>query len=165
MGVYFMYVNFTKRQFLDTWAFNQGPKAIAYATVGSEGTNAALTLMADEWRGDLVALVGDEVSRSFYEEATHLPQAKTIIEICDSDSNPYDYADEWFEDVSTSFKCAKGKIGYVRVGMGPDAEWVEQPLEGSFEKDIVEYPYVVNETTKEFYKRADGVTLTPPVPS
>ena len=56
-------------------------------------------------------------------------------------------------NVSGRFKCAKGKVGRQRVGEGEGAYLEKLPFDGTFDKDIVIYPYIVNETTNEYYKR------------
>lgn len=155
MGQYFKWVNFTKGELIDSSAFIWGDKWSCFHWVGSGLSNAALTLMADRWRGDVVALVGDETGIRFFESDGCTPRMRRVLEYTEG-CDPEEYALDYFADVSALFSCTRGKTTYWRVGVGPDAEWAELPLVGPFDREIASHLYVINETTKEFYKRGEG---------
>ena len=144
MSEYFMWVNPSKREYINSSNFKWNDKFPCHHWVGSGLTNAALTLMADRWRGDLVALVGDETGVGFYESDCCAPRMRRVLEATEG-YDPYEYADDYFLDVSTCFSCTRGEVSYQRIGIGPNADWVRLSLSGPFDREIVTYPYVVNE--------------------
>ena len=62
MGQYFTWLNVDKREQLDPLAFEGGLKWCETCYVGSERTEAALTLLAGPWAGDAVIFMGDYCS-------------------------------------------------------------------------------------------------------
>lgn len=160
MGEFFEWVNFTKKENLSPNAFENSDKWGGFHWVGAESTNAALTLMAGDWRGDVVALVGDETPRGFFESDACNDRMRSLLDFTHG-KDPWDYATDWFTDVSGRFRCAEGERLYVREGLGEDADWVSGFYDGPFDLDIETYPYIVNETTKEYYRRGSADEYDP----
>ena len=152
MSQSFTWINFSKREYLNPVPFKNDVKWPCFHHVGAESTNAVLTLMADEWRVDVIDLVGDATGLEFYEHKNCPASMHRLLELTEGEG-PWRYAALWFSDVSGRFKCAKGKVGRQRVGEGEGAHLEKLPFDGTFDKDIVIYPYIVNETTNEYYKR------------
>lgn len=51
MGQYFNWVNFDKNEIIEDWPWSNGNKLHESAYLGCEETDAALTMLAGDWRG------------------------------------------------------------------------------------------------------------------
>ena len=148
MGIYYMWVNLSKRQYLDEAPFPDGLKIDDTAHVGSELTDAVSTLLAGPWRGDLVSFMGEafsDVGGVF--DLSDMPGLKAVA------SYPIDWYDieEELENISGRLSCRRGRVGtYVTK----DGSIEERLLEGPFDLELKQYRYVVNETKQEYYDRA-----------
>lgn len=149
MGVYYQWINATKRQTFENVFWN-GHKLFESCGYDIEETNALLTLLATDWYGDFVAFVPDEG------RCCHIAPDEEgrlgILRDLTSDY-PEDYAIEWFDNITGIFRCAKDKSGWFCIPKGPDGVHDEMPYEGPFDRDVVVYRYIVNETTREWYDR------------
>ena len=132
MSQSFTWIIFSKREYLNPVPFKNDVKWPCFHHVGAESTNAVLTLMADEWRGDVIALVGDATGLEFYEHKNCPASMHRLLELTEGEG-PWRYAALWFSDVSGRFKCAKGKVGRQRVGegvmIGVSAHTVQEALD------------------------------------
>ena len=154
MGVYYTWINCTKRQLLEN-VFENGHKLFESCGYEVQETNALLTLLATDWYGDFVAFVPDEGRRCHV--ASNEGGAFGRLRELTGDY-PLDYAEDWFDNITGIFKCAEGMTGWFPIPKGPDGKYIERPFEGPFDRDIVRYRYVINETKREWYDRANGGT-------
>lgn len=59
MGQYFNWVNLDKGEIVADWPWPNGQGIHESAYLGCEETDAALTMIAGDWAGDLVVFLGD----------------------------------------------------------------------------------------------------------
>lgn len=152
MAVYYMWINFDKRQFLGSDPFACGLKVLESCWVGSDTTDAACSLLASDWNGDFVAFVGDEddIDRPKLDEPIPIGWERMLEA---AGPLPYDYAEDWYDDIAGEFEVARGKTGWFSVEKGPDGDFGERPYTGPFDRHITRYRYVVNDTKKVYYDR------------
>ena len=157
MGTYYTWINATKRQLLEN-VFDNGYKLLESCGYDSPETNALLTLLATDWYGDFVAFVPDEGSCCKISdiEQGRWQQLRNL-----TGEFPLDYAEDWFDDIAGLFKCAEGKSGWVSTPKGPEGDYVEQGYSGPFNRDIIQYRYIVNESTHEWYDRLRNEEIMP----
>lgn len=144
MGEYFAWANIDKQERLEMGALSGAYKKFTSCYVGNFEIDAVCTLLADRWKGDTIAFLGDE-STDYWPDMS--PEALRYKE----EESPVflDYVEDFYRDVTGDFKQAKGKTHLVAT----EAKVTKAPYEGSFDKDIVRYRYVVNHTKKLFYDR------------
>lgn len=68
MGQYFYWVNFDKDELIETWPWPNGAGLHESAYAGCEETDAAITMLAGDWAGDLAVFLGDYAR---FEDETH----------------------------------------------------------------------------------------------
>ncbi len=147
MGQYFNWVNFDKREYIDTAPWPNGQKLVECTYLGCEETDAALTMLAGEWAGDLVAFMGDYCH---FENETHPGRREVELRLGGM------IFDDFLFDTCTDI-C--GRFDYV--GNHPEARrYVEhgddysmEPYEGPFDIAIHSYRYIVNVSKREFVDR------------
>lgn len=145
MGAYYLWINVTKQQKLEN-VFNNGFKLWDNCRYDCPQTNALLTLLASDWFGDLVVFVAD-VGISFSDWPDTEQDGRFSNLPCWPD---YEYANEYYEDITGMFKCAEGETW---LDYNPDGCSVERPYLGPFDKDIVQFRYVINESKHEWIDR------------
>lgn len=158
MSQYFTWVNFTKRQFLQDAPFPCGLRYTESCYVGNLKTDAASTLLAKEWRGDLVAFTGEYLFD--LREAVKSGRYPGLARLLDIAIDPVDVEHE-FEDVAGRFTFARGKHGWV-PGIDEDGEETmrQAPYEGPFDLEVTHYRFMVNETKHAYYDRESTQPLT-----
>lgn len=115
MGQYYKIVNLTKKQYLDTYTFNDGAKLMELGC-SREGTLTALAiLLADgngrgggdlhsnnpiigSWAGDRIVIAGDYADEEKFLATEEVVKFKMLNE--DDTPNLYAFAVEYFEDIS-----------------------------------------------------------------
>jgi len=115
MGQYYKIVNLTKKEFLDTYTFNDGAKLLEFGC-SSEGTLTALAiLLADgngrgggdlhsdnpiigSWAGDRIVVAGDYADEQKFLNIEQITKHKMLKD--GEDPNLYDHAAEHFKDIS-----------------------------------------------------------------
>lgn len=115
MGQYYKIVNLDKKQFLDTYTFNDGAKLLEFGC-SSEGTLTALAiLLADgngrgggdlhsnhpiigSWAGDRIVVAGDYADEEKFLKTKDIVKFKMLLG--DTTPNLYEFAMEHFEDIS-----------------------------------------------------------------
>ena len=161
MGTYYTWANKTKRQRLHTRVFCYDFKLLESCHRGSRVTNALCTLLASDWHGDVVAFLPDQ---SWYWH--HVPEGDTRFDEFRhmGGDSPADYAEDWYTDISGVFKDAEGKTGWMADPPGPGGDWVEFPYAGPFDREVIVYRYIVNETKRVFYDREGAADGFDPLP-
>lgn len=147
MGQYFNWVNFDKLEYIATDPWPNGSKLVECTYLGCEETDAALTMLAGEWAGDLVAFMGDYCR---FENETNPGRREVGRRLGGM------VFDDFLFDTCTDI-C--GRFDYV--GNHPEARrYVEhgddfalEPYDGPFDVAIRRYRYVVNESKKELVDR------------
>lgn len=144
MGEYFAWANIDKRERLDMAAFDSGFKMVEPCWVGNGDIDAVCTLLADRWRGDTVAFLGDS-STGYWPDTS--PEALAYR----TKESPVllDYAEDTYEDITCLFKQAEG-LAHMEF---TETEILEIPYEGPFNLEIEHRRYVINHTKKLFYDR------------
>ena len=115
MGQYYKIVNLDKKEFLDTYTFNDGAKLLEFGC-SSEGTLTALAiLLADgngrgggdlhsenpiigSWAGDSIIIAGDYADEQKFLSIEQIAKHKMLKD--GEDPNLYSYATEHFRDIS-----------------------------------------------------------------
>jgi len=115
MGQYYKIVNLDKKEFLNTYTFNDGAKLLEIGC-SSEGTLTALAiLLADgngrgggdlhsdnpiigSWAGDRVVVAGDYADKQKFLSIEQIAKHKMLQD--GEDPNLYDHAAEHFKDIS-----------------------------------------------------------------
>ena len=59
MGQYYIVINADKKQYLEPHDYGNGMKLLEWSYIGNYVTNALMNLLAGEWKGDHVYVVGD----------------------------------------------------------------------------------------------------------
>lgn len=148
LGTYWKWINSTKGQRLEN-IFDCGPKMFESCRYDCPQTNALLTLLASDWYGDTVVFVPDDVAGATY----HGLSPEQLEAVPDVSWASYEYAEDYYEDIAGVFKCAKGKTWLDYDPDDPHTHFVERPYRGPFNKDIVQYCYVTNESKHEWIDR------------
>jgi len=115
MGQYYKIVNLDKQEFLDTYTFNDGAKLLEFGC-SSEGTLTALAillvdgngrgggdlhsdkLIIGSWAGDRIVVAGDYADEQKFLTVNQIAKYKMLKD--GEDPNLYDYAAEYFKDIS-----------------------------------------------------------------
>lgn len=147
VGQYFNWVNFDKRQIIETWIWPNGQGLQECAYVGCEETDAALTMLAEGWAGDLVVFLGDYAI--FQNESNPMrKQIEQRLGNVSAEDFMYD-----LEDITGRFDYAERHPELKHPIDCDDSEgWVSYT--GPFDVPIVHYRYVLNESKQEFVDRA-----------
>ncbi len=151
MSQYFMWVNFTKRQFLQDDAFPSGLRYTETCYVGDLKTAAASTLLAGGWKGDLVAFTGNHLFdlAKAAESGSYPGLSRLLAAATDPVNIEYE-----FDDVTGRFTIARGEHGWAPSINEDGTETMRQvPYEGPFDLEITHYRFMVNETKRVFYDR------------
>ena len=147
MGQYFEWVNFDKRESITCYPWPCGNKLHESAYIGCPETDAALTMIAGDWAGDLVAFVGDY---AHFENETH-PGRREVERRLDG---------AVCDDVVCEFTDICGRFDYTRDH--PDAKhFVDRddggcdyvPYDGPFDITIRFFRYAVNDARREYVDR------------
>lgn len=156
MGTYYTWANMTKKQYLNN-VFKNGQKLLESCWYECPETNALCTLLATDWHGDVVAFLSD--AGLHWNE---IPEGDTRLKLRSylHDYEPTEYVEDWFEDITGIFKDAQGQKGWVVEPPGPDGDYLEFDYTGPFDRDVIQYRYIVNETKREFYDRKNQYELT-----
>lgn len=117
MGQYYKIINVDKAQYLSPWDFDNGAKLMEWSYVRNHMVLALLNLLAGEWAGDRVYVVGDYAEDDTPEEpcyeALHALTSELHLGELDEEGYPislYGYADENFENVSEN--VSTDLVGY-----------------------------------------------------
>lgn len=147
MGQYFDWVNFDKREIIAADPWPNGQKIHESAYLGCPETDAVLTMLAGDWAGDLVVLLGDYAKfRDEVHPGRREVERRLAGAICD--------------DYICGLTDICGRFDYVRDH--PEAKrYVERddgsydwiPYDGPFDVTIHQFRYVVNESKREFVDR------------
>ena len=150
MGQYFLWYNAEKRQYLSAFDFDWSVKENGYLSVSA--TNAMFTLLATDWRGTRVILLGD------YKALNN--ETNPLLAYIEKNigSYPWDDAYEKCERMGPYFKEAEVMKEEIIECEPEDAElYYREPVNYSdskyFSRDIVFMRYVINHSKKEFYDR------------
>lgn len=135
MGQYYKIINMDKRQQLYPFDFDNGLKLMEWAYDKNTMVLALMNLMADEWKGDRVYVVGDyadtedmnEVWAEAYRDALSETTARTL----------YEYGED-FEHIAPS----GGQKFYSRFGDDKISEHVADEADLGFR-------YIYNHATKQ----------------
>ncbi len=104
MSQSFMWVNFTKRQFLQDEPFPYGLRYTESCYVGNLKTDAASTLLEKEWRGDVVAFAGEHLFD--LREAAKSGRYPGLAKLLEAAIDPVDIERE-FEGVAGELEIAR----------------------------------------------------------
>lgn len=153
MSQCFMWVNFSKKQFLQNEPFPGGLKYLESCYTGSVKTDAVHTLLAGDWKGDLVVFCGDYLFDLEMFGVVTRQSHPGLARVLDVAIDPVDIEYE-FEDITGRFTYACGKTGWTPSidPLGKET-MVKTPYEGPFDLEIVHYRFVVNETKGIYYDR------------
>lgn len=167
MGEYFNWVNVDKKEYLCPSDFGLGSKRLESVSRGNPLLAALHTLLADEWRGDHILLLGDESPNAASDDCETL-----CILAADARKRGDGYYDdtimETYRNVSGLFRAAEAEVRQelrfylddwddYRRGKRtepPLNEYginVDRPFDGLFVKDGCCFPYIVNYTKKLYY--------------
>lgn len=106
MGQYYKLVNIDKREIVEPWAIGCGAKLMEWSYCRAEMACALMNLMAENWKGDRVYVVGDYAEADDPKEPFYKALADTLREIGAGDL--YGYASEKFRNITgnvdTEFK-------------------------------------------------------------
>ena len=146
MGEYYLWFNADKREQLGIEPFDTGAKMVSNIDVGNEYTDAICTLLDSYWRGDMLVFLGD-----YRELDNEENPALAKIEADCGHREPCALceAEDIYVDVAGRFRLAKGKTYYDCESPGLP----EVPYEGTFDKEVIHYRYVINETKRQYYDR------------
>lgn len=147
MSQYFEWVNFDKRESITTFPWPCGPGLHESAYIGCPETDAALTMIAGDWAGDLVAFVGDY---AHFENEAH-PGRREVERRLGGES---------LDDVIYVFTDICGRFDYVRgrpdarryVDLG-DEGFELVPYDGPYDVSIRFFRYAVNDARREYVDR------------
>ncbi len=159
MGEYYSWVNVDKKQYIQPVNFDEGSKLFETSLVTNPLFGALSSLLANEWKKDHIAFIGD------YAPVPENPDNETL-KILVSGLLSYDpntdidgYITDVFQDVSGLFKAAEPDVR-------PDIEWMvehddfennyyhvdrKDPFKGLFSRDLAFYRYVINQSRKEYF--------------
>lgn len=152
MGAYYTWVNASKQEYFSSMPFAYGFKILENCRYPNDRTDAVLTLIASEWRGDLVAFVSDYSDLSD-EKGNGLARISALLT-----ATPCEYVEENGTDICGRFPCARGEEGLLDVSGRPgEKDW--QPYDGPFDLEPTVFRYVVNETRGEYLDRENGHPL------
>lgn len=148
MGQYYYWVNFDKDEIIEIWPWPNGMGLHECAYLGCEETDAALTMLAGDWAGDLVVFFGDYAE---FKDETH-PMRKEVERRLGGMGA---------EDYILSCRDICGRFDYVRDHPGithplyfdDGRDSIDVPYDGPFDVEIRQFRYVVNESKKEFIDR------------
>ena len=153
MGQYFLWANLDKGAYIDAGDFGCSVKENGYLGKDCTATNAVMTLLANEWKGDRIVLVGD-----YDRNENHIPLVEEAIG--KYGDCIWDAAIESFENVARYFKGCQ-----IEEIMEDDADRAEQcriRTIDSFYVDSIEtksirrYRFVYNHTKKEYFEIASA---------
>lgn len=147
MGEYFGWFNVSKKEKLEAGPFDTGIKMADCVIVGNEWIDAVCTLISSDWADDDLVFLGDE--KHVWEDENPNPVLVRLMEDCEYEPCAFDDVDDKYSDVAGSFKVARG-VSYWYCN-GEDSG--KRQYEGSFDRDVIHYRYVINETKKQFLDR------------
>ena len=115
MGQYYKVVNLDRKEFLNTYTFNDGAKLLEFGCSG-EGTMTALAVLLSDgngrgggdlhsenkiigsWAGDRIVVAGDYADEEKFLKKDQIVKHKMLNE--DNTPNLYSYTTEYFKDIS-----------------------------------------------------------------
>lgn len=147
MGQYFNWVNLDKNEIIETWAWPNGQKLVESTYYGCEETDAALTMMAGDWAGDLVVFMGDYAT---FEDETH-PKRKEVEQML-AGIGADDYLID-FIDIIGRFDYAKEHPEIKHPVYSENCNDTWGSYTGPFDLKIERFRFVINESKKEFVDR------------
>lgn len=148
MGQYFEWVNYDRREIIDTDVWDCGVKLHESAFVGCEMTDAALTMLAGDWAGDLVVFLGDYAS---FENETNPARRRIELLLNGGFSDDYTYD---FTDVTGRFDYVETLEDKSHWVYGNGVEEHYEDYTGPYDVHLERFRYVANETRREFLDRS-----------
>lgn len=160
MGEYYDWVNIDKKEYISPDDFDLGNKHYESVRAGNDLLGALYSLLADEWKGDLLIFLGDETQISeqdenpalqkYFEQYKHEMQAGQIFS--------YAYIDD-YKNVSGLFKASEPR---VREEIQTMIEYNDfdhnyynvapsNPFEGLFLRESKFFRYTVNHSKRVFF--------------
>lgn len=163
MGEYYDWVNVDKREYICPNDFNYGNKLHETTWPGNEFLLALRELLSNEWAGDHVFFMGDEVSipEDAENETLRIIYRHTLETTKPGD--PYEAVIENYRNVSCLFHAAEAEVRreilfyleglesgvpnlHNEYGIDPLS-----PFEGLFLRNGRDFPFTVNHTKKVCY--------------
>ena len=109
MGQYYRIVNVDKREVMVSFDFGNGQKLMEWSYVDNYMTNALLNLLADEWKGDRVYVIGDYADTDDMTECWAEAYAETEKEY---PGGIYRATDEWLHRVPAEHNICEYRDGF-----------------------------------------------------
>lgn len=145
MGEYFTWLNVDKRERLDPLAFEGGLKWCETCYVGSERTEAALTLLEGAWAGDAVIFMGDYCRP---EELDNDLMRRVAAEY--GDLGARDYMEDAFTNIAGRFAVVRGRTECLYED---DTLLGAREYAGAFDIEFSHPRYLVNDSKCEYVDR------------
>ena len=148
MSQYFNWVNLDKGEIIADWPWPNGPGIHESAYLGCEETDAALTMIAGDWAGDLVVFLGDYAS---FKDEVHPDRRAVERRLGGTPTEHYMYG---CTDICGRFDyvCDHPEVRRpVLSEDGCDETWV--PYDGPYDVAIHCYRYVANDAKREYVDR------------
>lgn len=145
MGQYFTWLNVDKREQLDPLAFEGGLKWCETCYVGSERTEAALSLLAGPWAGDAVVFMGDYCRPGELDNAL---MSRVAAEY--GERGACDYMEDTFTNIAGRFAVVRGRAEYLYED---DAPLGAREYVGTFDIEFSHPRYLVNDSKREYVDR------------
>lgn len=147
MGQYFEWVNYDKREIMATDPWPNGQKLHECTYLGCLETDAALTMLAGDWAGDLVVFLGDYAE---FKDETH-PGRREVERRLDGAISD-DYTDD-FTDICGRFDYTRDHPEARHFVECDGGSCARIPYDGPFDVEIHQFRYAVNESKKEYVDR------------
>lgn len=168
MGVYYSWVNMDRREFIQCGDFDDS-RCKLYQTIWYDcmGLRAFCTLLNKEWRGQRIIYLGDEWEPEGDHGNSTVAQLIEEHRIWNQPGYLFDYVEENFHDITPVFAetedSLRSEIEYVLEAQkderNPYRDYdpyhvdPKDPFHGLFERKLIDFRYVVNETKGEFLDR------------
>lgn len=124
-----------------------GQKLSECAYIGCHEIDAALTMLASDWAGDLVEFLGDYVE---FKDEAH-PGRREVERRLDGAIND-DYTDD-FTDICGRFDYVRDHPEIRHFVEHDDGNYDMAPYDGPYDVEIHQFRYAVNESKKEHVDR------------
>lgn len=147
MGQYFEWVNYDKREIIMTDPWPNGQKLRQCAYIGCPETDAALTMLAGDWAGDLVVFLGDNAR---FKDETHPGRREVERRLGGVISDDYTYD---FTDICGRFDYVRDHPKIRHFVEYDDGSYDMVPYDGPYDVEIHQFRYAVNESKKEYVDR------------
>ena len=151
-----------RREFIQCVDFDDS-RCKLYETVWYDcmGLRAFCTLLNKEWRGQRIIYLGDEIAPKYDRSNSTVAQLINEYRKWNQPGYLFDYVEDNYHDITPIFAqtaySLRREIEYIRETKNNESNSYhidfKDPFRGLFERKLIDFRYIVNETKGEYLDR------------